>query len=311
MVPEAEFEDICKIKLKRICDRLLNKEVWIYGAGAGGKIVKRVLDDLNIKYDGFVDKNANRMLSVEGCCVKTPDRGFSKNAFFVVSLCAYEPTVVNTLIDIGIELKNIFYPVCGEEVNKEDIVYKGCRIGRYTYGYEELLEAFPAAESIGRYCSINSTARIWDNHSLDCVTTSPLLDHPMFMDWDMYLQAEQMARKYGKHNGNVKCERSHIRNNKPVVIGNDVWIGANVIILPGVEIKDGAVIAAGAVVTRNVPAYAIVGGVPAKILKYRFDGKIIDELLKIKWWEWPHDKIIENMELLYQPELFVRTHSKK
>jgi acetyltransferase-like isoleucine patch superfamily enzyme len=311
LLSNEDFLKICSKKISNIKNRLLEKDnIWIYGAGEGGRIIKTILEDADISFEGFIDIRADKIGWIDEYVVKKPEKINVERAYFIISLRGYDESAVNTLTSMGIDLQNIYYPVCGEELNKEDVLYKDCRIGRYTYGYEKLLESFPGATEIGRYCSINSTARIWDNHSLDCVTTSPLLDHPTFMDWDMYLQVEQMARKYGKHNENVKCERSHIRNNKPVVIGNDVWIGANVIILPGVEIKDGAVIAAGAVVTRNVPAYAIVGGVPAKILKYRFDEKIIDELLKIKWWEWPHDKIIENMELLYQPELFVRTHSK-
>jgi acetyltransferase-like isoleucine patch superfamily enzyme len=71
----------------------------------------------------------------------------------------------------------------------------------------------------------------------------------------------------------------------PVKIGNDVWIGTGAIILDGVNIGDGAIVAAGAVVTKNVPPYAVVGGVPAKVIKYRFSAEIIVELLALKWWE--------------------------
>lgn len=70
-----------------------------------------------------------------------------------------------------------------------------------------------------------------------------------------------------------------------VMIGNDVWIGSGVKIMEGVTIGDGAVVAAGAIVTKDVPPYAIVGGVPAKIIKYRFDEETIKKLLELKWWE--------------------------
>ena len=76
-----------------------------------------------------------------------------------------------------------------------------------------------------------------------------------------------------------------------IIIGNDVWIGYEAVILPGVTIGDGAVIGCRAVVTKDVPPYTIVGGVPAKPIRKRFDEETIKELQKIKWWDWPEEKI--------------------
>ena len=86
-----------------------------------------------------------------------------------------------------------------------------------------------------------------------------------------------------------------------IIIGNDVWIGRRAIILDGVEIGDGAVVAAGAVVTKDVPPYAIVGGVPAKVLKYRFESEIVKRLLEIKWWNFSDEMIISNIDLFHSP----------
>lgn len=80
--------------------------------------------------------------------------------------------------------------------------------------------------------------------------------------------------------------------NPETIIGNDVWIGTNAIIHPGITIGHGAVIGSGAVVTHDVPPYAIVVGVPAKIIKYRFSDEIIAKLLQLQWWNLPYDKIL-------------------
>jgi chloramphenicol O-acetyltransferase type B len=93
----------------------------------------------------------------------------------------------------------------------------------------------------------------------------------------------------------------------PVRIGNDVWIGANATILSGVTIGDGAVIAAASVVTKSVPPFAIVGGVPARIIRYRFAPETIERLLRVRWWDWSPEKIERNMDLFYLPvEEFLR-----
>lgn len=78
----------------------------------------------------------------------------------------------------------------------------------------------------------------------------------------------------------------------PAEIGNDVWIGQNAVIMDGVKIGDGAIVAAGAVVTKDVAPYAIVGGVPAKLIKYRFDEATIKDLLRLKWWELSDKEIL-------------------
>lgn len=84
-----------------------------------------------------------------------------------------------------------------------------------------------------------------------------------------------------------------------VAIGNDVWIGARAIILPAVVVGSGAIIGAGAVVTHDVPPYSVVAGVPAKILRFRYDEKQISSLLKIAWWNWSEKKILDNLDFFY------------
>lgn len=82
------------------------------------------------------------------------------------------------------------------------------------------------------------------------------------------------------------------------VVGNDVWIGQYSTVMPGVHIGDGAIIAANSVVTKDVPDYHIVGGNPARLIRKRFDDQLIRYLLELKWWDWPANKVFDNLEVL-------------
>ena len=94
-----------------------------------------------------------------------------------------------------------------------------------------------------------------------------------------------------------------IESNGDVVIGNDVWIGFGATIMSGVNIGDGAVVAANALVVKDVPPYAVVGGNPAKIIKYRFTEEQIERLINIQWWNWEESLISENTRLLFNSDL--------
>lgn len=223
----------------------------------------------------------------------------------VAAIETFDTFVEENLLAQGFGEEDFVHIVDLRNFIHDDLVYRGVTVGRGTYGYQGLLSVFPMATRIGRYCSINATARIWCNHPMEYVTTSPFLDHRFFCSYSEYVRRRVFCEKYGTHFHNHPFEDSPLRANEPVEIGNDVWIGANVILLPGVKIADGAVIAAGAVVTKDVEPYAIVGGVPAKVIKKRFSDEIIEKMLQIAWWNWDEEKIKEHMELFYQPSKFV------
>lgn len=156
-------------------------------------------------------------------------------------------------------------------------------IGRYTYGYR--INDIGQNSVIGAFCSIASGVKIGlMNHPTQYVSTNPFLYY--------------MNRGFLKENKNIDVKiGAHI--------GSDVWIGNDAIILPGVHVGNGSVIAAGAVVTKDVAPYEIVGGVPAIHLKWRFEEEIRNALNESEWWEWTDDHIKRNIESFYEPNCFV------
>lgn len=164
-------------------------------------------------------------------------------------------------------------------------IYGAIEKGRGTYGTPRVSQWGENARlKIGNFCSIAENVHILlgGEHRSDWVTT-----YPFNVLWP-------------KVAGHIK---GHPRTKGDVIIGNDVWIATGAFILSGVTIGDGAVIAAHAVVTKDVPPYAIVGGNPAKIIRYRFDETTIQKLLEISWWDWPDEKIKGSIDLLLSDDI--------
>jgi len=100
------------------------------------------------------------------------------------------------------------------------------------------------------------------------------------------------------------------RRSKKVNIGHDVWLGHNVVVMGGVTIGNGAVIGSGAIVTKDIPPYAIAVGNPARVIKYRFDPKTIEDLEKISWWDWSHEKLKNSLDDFHHTKQFIEKHLK-
>lgn len=141
-------------------------------------------------------------------------------------------------------------------VDTRAVLVEPCEIGKYSYVRE--YTHISQNVRIGKYCSIGNLCTIGaQHHNIDGLTTWPMTG----------------AR------------------NDETVIGNDVWIGCNVVVLAGVRVGDGAVIGAGSVVTRDIPSYAIAYGNPARVKRFRFQTKIIADLLDVRWWDLPLEAV--------------------
>lgn len=154
---------------------------------------------------------------------------------------------------------------------------------------------------VGRYCSIAPEVHIIrGNHPVHTfVSTNSLFYRTIENEFPRGIS-------YSKKNKYVPFKFADDNQQYSVVIGNDVWIGYGVIILEGVTIGDGAVIAAGAVVTKNVEPYSIVGGVPAKHIRYRFSKDEIEKLLEIKWWDKNEEWLYEHSEQFCDIDSFLK-----
>lgn len=168
---------------------------------------------------------------------------------------------------------------------QQQIQKHGWSVGDYSYGEPTVLEPSSAKLTVGRFTSIGqSVVVVLGNHRTDTVTTYPFKSLRRF--WHTAASTPDDHTSKGD-----------------VVIGNDVWIGQGVTILSGVRVGDGAVLAAQSVVTKDVPAYAIVAGNPARVVRHRFDEATVAKLLAIRWWDWPVDKIDQAIPLLTSPDL--------
>lgn len=169
---------------------------------------------------------------------------------------------------------------CFHPSERTDKIITGIPRGKHTYGPEPKIVGVPeiaTGSRIGKFCSIAENLQfiVRGSHMIDWVTTYPFKEI-----WKMDVPLHDLPP------------------HSPIIIGNDVWIAANVKIKQGVTIGDGAILATECFVTKDVPPYALVGGNPAKIIKYRFSEEQIKNLLEIKWWNWEDEKIKKLVPLL-------------
>lgn len=155
-----------------------------------------------------------------------------------------------------------------KEFEKNNVLYQ------YPINHDKLI--------IGKFCSIACGTRFLFNGANHTLKSLSSYTFPLFQDeWGLSVQSTASWDNRGN-----------------IVIGNDVWIGFEAIILSGITIGDGAIIGAHAVVTKDVPPYTIVGGIPAKTIRKRFSDDIVDSLLEMRWWDWPIERIAESISYI-------------
>ena len=179
-------------------------------------------------------------------------------------------------------------PFTRDLINKKNI-----EVGTYSYGEPQIHRwSEKYRVRIGKFCSIADDVHLLvdGNHRSDWISTYP----------------------FGRLLDNFPENREHPTGKGDIEIGNDVWIARSAVILSGISIGNGAVIAAGAVVVKDVDDYEIVGGNPAQSLGFRFSKSQVEALLKIAWWNWPLDRIRDELTLLESQKIeeFIKHHLK-
>lgn len=206
-------------------------------------------------------------------------------------LCLLEGFVIDHPdIKFSFRSPNAFYKPQKFAPTKEHYPY--LNIGDHTYGVPDIIDPNNDNIQIGKFCSIAiGSSIICGNHNMKFISS-----YPFKSIWNQQWRA-------------LDNINDHVSKGK-TIIGNDVWIGKSSFIIDGVTIGDGAIIAAGTVVTKDVPPYAVVAGNPGKIVKFRFNPIQIEQLLKIQWWNWDEDKIDDALLLMMSEDIdkFINTY---
>jgi chloramphenicol O-acetyltransferase type B len=258
--------------------------------------LRNIINNIFLKIRNLSAENGNdAVVSEDSILGKSVDVGHRarviSSVIFDEVTIGQETIIENSTLEHNINLANNSY-IYSSKLENNIRIYDHSElieveVGSFSY---ISINARISQTRIGRFCSIGPELLCGlGRHPVDFISTSPVF----------FSTAKQC--------GTTFVERNQFAEEADTFIGHDVWIGARVYIKDGVRIGNGAIVGAGAVVVKDVPDYAIVGGVPAKLIRYRFKPDVIEKLLEIKWWNWDVTKIKNAKALFSQPhvELFL------
>lgn len=277
----------------------------IYPYGEYGVITKQILNDsFGIKEDFIIDNKLSQfnsqIRSLDFC------KNLDESRYTVLFTCA-NPDVYDEVLQ---NLKQYFAEYNIVEIFEPDLAMcneegiKRTKCGKCSYGP---LTNHWLVESVGAFCSFAPGSDVIENHAVGYISTHPFLfyggesDAIHSREWkDVEGEPAYFAGVTPKGD-NYKLQR--------ITIGNDVWLGRNVLITNSANIGNGVIAGAGAVITKDVPDYAVVVGVPAHIIRYRYTQEEVEALNRIAWWEWPDEKIRYYFEDFYlNIKTFIQKH---
>lgn len=290
--------------------KLTNKKLIVFGAGKGGKFVISTLRVLGLSIEFCLDNDISKYgETVLGVEIRNPKdlKELLSDSIVIIIGSIYFEEIAKQLDQMGFQ-ENVHYfnglrqqEVKANQRTRTERTIHGVTVGKYTYGADQFCFPGTLLKHVGAFTSINEHVLIgMRNHPTSLISTHPFL----------YRKKEQLGGIEGvpfgflDEYGGVIIDEYSSSKNEGIIIGSDVWIGAGAIVLPSVTIGNGVIIGAGALVNKDVPDYAVVGGVPAKIIKYRFNSEEIDILNKVQWWNWSDHKIVENADILKDPSKF-------
>ncbi|TYZ27917.1 CatB-related O-acetyltransferase [Selenomonas caprae] len=278
----------------------------MYPFGELGVVTKRILEEqfgLNPVY--IFDENISKFnphVKASSALIELNKEG---NEDIVLILATADPAIHDILREkvLGIISEKRILDVFQKDLNRGGLWnpknWEKTQCGKHSYGG---LCNHPLVKQVGAFCSFAAGSTVINNHPTNLLSTSPFLTGSGgFENVEGFKEVPYEAWESEEWYISGLVPQGKVPGVHRITIGNDVWLGANVIITNYSDIGDGVIAAAGAVITKTVPAYAIVAGVPARIIKFRYNPKQIEDLERIKWWNWDDEVIRERYDDFFLP----------